>query len=108
MPGSLAPLPSLRVTPINSVTPNKRWRSHSKVTNRGDKHQHPNVSMQQSNRKRRKNTCHQLDLHIVPDEKEVVATSLGNSQANKRCSRYDMREQVFKRTRSSSKPKCEN
>ena len=50
-PSSPAPLPSLRVTPISSVTPNKRRRSCSKVTNRGDKRKHANVSTQQSNKR---------------------------------------------------------
>ena len=108
MPSSPAPLPSSRVTPISSVTPNKRRNSRSKATNRGDKHKHANVSMQQNNKKKRNNTCHQLDLPVVPDKAEAVAVTLQSSQADTRTSRYDMRERVFKRTRSSSKPKCEN
>ena len=108
MPSSPAPLPSSRDTPINSVTPNKRQNSHSKVTNRGDKHKHANVSMHQSNKKKRNNTCHQLDLPVIPDKAEAVAVTLRSSQADTRTSRYDMREHVFKHTRSSSKPKREN
>ena len=108
MPSSPAPLPSLRVTPINSVTPNKRRNSCSKVTNRGDKRKHANVSTHQSNKKKCNNTCHQLDLPVIPDKAEAVAVTLQSSQADTRTSRYDMRECVFKHTRSSSKPKREN
>ena len=108
MPSSPAPLPSLRVTPINSVTPNKRRNSRSKVTNRGDKCKHVNVSTHQSNKKKRNNTCYQLDLPVIPDKAEAVAVTLQSSQADTRTSRYDMREHVFKCTRSSSKPKREN
>ena len=107
MPSSPAPLPSSRVTPINSVTPNKRWNSRSKVTNRGDKRKHANVSMHQSNKKKCNNTCHQLDLPVIPDKAEAVTVTLRSSRADTRTSRYDMRECVFKCTRSS-KPKCEN
>ena len=45
---------------------------------------------------------------MVPDKSVPVATTLLSTQATTRCSRYDMRECVFKRTRSSSKPKREN
>ena len=108
MPSTPAPLPSSRVTPISSVTPNKRRNSRSKVTNRGDKCKHANVSTQQSNKKKCNNTCHQHDLPVNTDKAEAVAVTLRSSQADTRTSRYDMRECVFKRTRSSSKPKCEN
>ena len=46
-------------------------------------------------------------MPVVPDKLETPRTSC-SSQADKRCSRYDMRECMFKRTRSSSKPKHEN
>ena len=46
-------------------------------------------------------------MPVIPDKLETPRTSC-SSQADKRCSRYDMRECVFKRTRSSSKPKHEN
>ena len=106
-PSLPASLPSLSITPISSVTPNKRQRNRSKVTNMGDKCKQPQVSTQ-SNKKKRKNKCNQLDLPVIPDKPEVVAVTLQSSQADTRCSRYDMRERVFKCTRSSSKPKCEN
>ena len=108
MPSSPAPLPSSRVTTISSVTPNKRRSSHRKVTNRGDKCKHANVSMQQSNKKKCNNRCHQLDLPVIPDKAEAVAVTLQSSQADPRSSRYDVRGCVFKHTRSSSKPKREN
>ena len=79
MPSSPAPLSSSRVTPINSVTPNKRRSSCSKVTNRGDKRKHANVSTHQSNKKKRKNTCHLLDLPVIPDKAEAVAVILQSS-----------------------------
>ena len=47
-------------------------------------------------------------MPVVPDKPEAVAVTLQSSQADTRCSRYDMRECVFKCTRSSSKPKREN
>ena len=47
-------------------------------------------------------------MPVIPDKSEVVAVTLQSPQANTRCSRYDMREHVFKHTRSSSKPKREN
>ena len=82
MPSSPAPLPSLRVTRIYNVTPNKRWNSRSKVTNRGDKRKHANVCMHQSNKKKHNNTCHQLDLPVIPDKVEAVAVTLQSSQAH--------------------------
>ena len=47
-------------------------------------------------------------MPVIRDKPEVVAVMLQSSQADIRCSRYDMRERVFKHTRSSSKPKREN
>ena len=46
-------------------------------------------------------------MPVIPDKLETPRTSR-SSQADKRCSRCDMREHVFKQTRSSSKPKHEN
>ena len=75
LPSLSASLPSLSVTPISSVTPNKRWRNQSKVTDRGDKCKQPQVSTR-SNKKKHKNKCNQLDLPVIPDKPEVVAVTL--------------------------------
>ena len=74
VPSSPSTLSSSKVTPINSVTPNKRRNSRSKVTNRGDKRKHANVPMCQSNKKKRNNTCHQPDLPVIPDKTEAAIT----------------------------------
>ena len=49
----------------------------------------------------------QTVLPVVPAEPFIFASSR-TTPTNERCSRYDMRECVLKRTRSSSKPKHEN
>ena len=89
-------LPSPIVTPISNVTPSKGKRGQSKVTNRGDKQWKPsNISVLPSNKNKRNNKCNQSVMPVIPDKLETPRTSR-SSQAAKRCSRYDMREHVFK------------
>ena len=106
-PNLPAQLPSLIVTPSSNVTPSKGKRSQGKVTNRGDKQKHPNISALPSNKNKQNNKCNQPVMPVIPDKLEASRRS-HSSQGDKRCSRYDMRERVFKLTRSSSKPKHEN
>ena len=47
-------------------------------------------------------------MPVILNKLDIVAVPLKSLQAGTRCNRYDMREHVFKHTRSSSKPKREN
>ena len=91
LPSSPASLPSLGVTPISGVTPSKRRRNRIKVTN-GVTNANNHKFLHKVTRRKHKNKCNQLDLPVVPDKPEVVAVTLRSSQADTRCSRYDMRE----------------
>ena len=84
----------------------KRRRSQGKVTNRGDKPRHTNDPVLVSTKSKHNIKCNKAVIPVI-SAGEPLPASLCTSPppTNVRCSRYDMRECVFKRTRSSSKPK---
>ena len=95
------------VTPTNNVTPNKRRRNRSKITNRGDKHKQFRGSKLPSIKNKCTNKSEKAIVHVTPDRPKVAVLST-KPPDEERQSRYNMRERVFKCARSSSKPKCEN